>query len=78
MNIIAVETNIEYITVVETNFVETNIEYITVVETNFVETNIEYIYIAASVEMNIREYIVFCYVVIYTSLRKRLIIINIT
>ena len=48
-----------------------NIDYITAVE-----MNIEYI--AAAVEMNIREYIVFCYVVIYTSLRKRLIIINIT
>ena len=47
--------------------VEMNIDYITAVE-----MNIEYIYIAAAVEMNIREYIFFFfYVAIYTSLRKK-------
>ena len=55
--ITVVETNI--ITVVETYFVETNI--ITVVETYFVETNI----ITVSVEMKIREYIVFFVMLIY-------------
>ena len=70
MNIItAVEMNIEYIAAaVEINIitaVEMNIDYITAVE-----MNTEYIYIAAAVEMNIREYIVFllcCYIYISTE-----------